>query len=94
MKRFIKNEKGVSIAAAIAAFIAAVIIIIAGVNLIPIVAHEVDQVIFLNSSSWNFTGHAGAEAILGLIPFVFIAGILIAAIGMTLIYFTQKTGAT
>lgn len=93
MRRFIKNKKGVSIAAAIAAFIAAVIIIIAGVNLIPIVAHEVDSVIFLNASDWNFTGHSGAEAILGLIPFVFIAGILIASIGMTLLYFTKKTGA-
>lgn len=35
------------------------------------------------NESWNFTGATGAEAILGLVPFVWIASILIAAaVGM------------
>lgn len=36
---------------------------------------------------WNFTGYAGASSMLGLIPFVWIAGILIAAaVGMLMLY--------
>ena len=35
------------------------------------------------NESWNFTGASGAESILGLVPFVWIASILIAAaVGM------------
>jgi len=83
-KRFIKNRRAISTAAVVGAFIAAVIIIIAGVNMVPIIADEVDSVIFLNASGWNFTGASGAEAMLGLIPFVFICGLLLAAVGITL----------
>ena len=36
-----------------------------------------------NASLWNFTGASGAESILGLVPFVWIASILVAAaVGM------------
>lgn len=84
MKSFKENKRGVSTVVAVGAFIAAVIIIIAGVNMVPIVAYEVDYVIFQNSSDWNFTGHSGAEAMMGLIPFVFIAGLLLAAVGVAL----------
>jgi len=83
MKRLLKDKRG-SATVAVGAFIVAVIIIIAGVNLVPIVANEVDSVIFLNSSNWNFTGASGAVAMMGLIPFVFIAGLLLAAVGITL----------
>lgn len=83
-RRFIKNRRAISTAAVVGAFIAAVIIIIAGVNMVPIIADEVDSVIFLNASGWNFTGSSGAEAMLGLIPFVFICGLLLAAVGITL----------
>lgn len=35
------------------------------------------------NETWNFTGASGAESILGLVPFVWIASILIAAaVGM------------
>ncbi len=40
----------------------------------------VDQVQGLNTTGWTFTGHEGAEALLGLVPFVWVATILMAAI--------------
>lgn len=84
LKYFKADLKGGSslIVTAVGAFIAAVIIIIAGVHMTPIVATEVDTVIFQNSSDWNFTGASGAAALMGLIPFVFIAGLLIAAVAI------------
>ena len=43
----------------------------------------VDQVQGLNTTSWTFTGHDGAIALIGLVPFVWIASILVAAaVGM------------
>ena len=40
----------------------------------------VDQVSSLNTSAWNFTGYAGAISLLGLVPFVWVAMILVAAV--------------
>ena len=91
LKKLWSDTRAVSAETAIAAFITATIVIIAGIYLIPVIAHEVDSVIFNNSSDWNFTGHAGAAAIMGLIPFIFIAGILIAAVGLVLYEMAHKT---
>jgi hypothetical protein len=35
----------------------------------------VDQVSGINTTGWDFTGYEGAEAILGLIPFGYVAGL-------------------
>ena len=42
----------------------------------------VDQVadIITASSGWTFTGHEGAAALLGLVPFVWVAAILLLAV--------------
>jgi xanthine/uracil permease len=50
------------------------VVLMMGVILVPIV---VDQVMSVNTTSWNFTGYAAAKTMLGLIPFVFIIGIVI-----------------
>lgn len=36
----------------------------------------VDAVNSINTTDWDFTGHEGAEAILGLLPFLWVAAIL------------------
>ena len=48
--------------------------LILGVILVPIV---VDQVQSANTSSWTFTGSAGAKTLFLLLPFVFIVGIVV-----------------
>jgi len=41
----------------------------------------------MNTSAWNFTGYQGAIQFLGLIPFLWVAGILTAcSVGMFAIY--------
>ena len=41
----------------------------------------------VGKTPWNFTGYSGASAMLGLVPFVWIAGVLIsAAVGMLMLY--------
>ena len=83
----LKNDvRAVSATNAIAAFLVAVIIIIAGINVAPIVATEVQTIIAQNASSWNFTGYQGARALMGLIPFIFIAGIVLATIGVVFVF--------
>jgi H+/Cl- antiporter ClcA len=43
----------------------------------------VDQVQTMDTSGWNFTGHQGAALLLGLVPFIWIACVLVAAaVGM------------
>jgi hypothetical protein len=51
-----------------------VVVLMMGVILVPIV---VDQVMSVNTTSWSFTGYAAAKTMLGLIPFVFIIGIVV-----------------
>jgi hypothetical protein len=65
-------------------------IVVITVILLSMTSVVIDQVMAImygedaaNASIWNFTGHSGAESILGLVPFVWIASILIAAaVGM------------
>ncbi len=43
----------------------------------------VDAVQSINTTGWNFTGYQGAIALMGLVPFVWVAGVLISAcVGM------------
>lgn len=90
LKKFRKNVKAVGATGAVTAFIAAVIIIIAGVYMVPVIAHEVDNVIYQNSSAWNFTGASGAASLMGLIPFVFIAALLVAVVAITFAFASKS----
>jgi len=57
-----------------------VVITIVLLSMTPVV---VDQVQAMNTTGWTFTGYQGAIALLGLVPFVWVAAILIsAAVGM------------
>jgi hypothetical protein len=62
--------------------IAIVVVVIVLLSMTPIVIEQVEDAT-ADASDWNFTGASGAESILGLVPFVWIASILIAAaVGM------------
>ena len=82
MRKFRDSKSGFSVAAKVSAMLGAIIVLIAGIYMTPIIAHEVDSVIFDNASDWNFTGHSGAEALMGLIPFVWIAALLILVVSI------------
>jgi hypothetical protein len=57
-----------------------VVIVIVLLSMTPTV---VTQVQTMDTSGWNFTGHEGAALLLGLVPFIWIASILVAAaVGM------------
>lgn len=70
--------------------VGAIGIVIVTIVLLSMTSVVIDQVMAVmygegaaNASLWNFTGASGAESILGLVPFVYIASILIAAaVGM------------
>jgi hypothetical protein len=64
-----------------------VVIVIVLLSMTSVVIDQVMAIMYgedaANASIWNFTGHTGAESMLGLVPFVWIASILIAAaVGM------------
>ena len=59
-----------------------VIVVIVLLSMTSVVIDQVESTVE-NADTWNFTGASGAESILGLVPFVWIASILIAAaVGM------------
>jgi hypothetical protein len=58
---------------------------IAMLAMTPIVIDQIESATE-NADDWNFTGADGAESLLGLVPFVWIAGIvLLAVVGCFLI---------
>lgn len=63
--------------------IGAVSIVVIVIVLLAMTPTVVDQVAAMNTAAWNFTGHDGAISLLGLVPFVWVASILVAAaVGM------------
>ena len=61
----------------------AVAIVVITILLLGLTPTIVDQVQGMNTTGWNFTGHEGAIALLGLVPFCWVAGVLImSAVGM------------
>jgi hypothetical protein len=59
-----------------------VVIVIVLLSMTSVVVEQVESAVE-EADTWNFTGASGAESILGLVPFVWIASILIAAaVGM------------
>lgn len=73
-----------SASASIKGSVAVVVITIVLLAMTPVV---IDQVQGVNTSGWNFTGYQGAIALLGLVPFLWVAGLLSgAAVGMFTLY--------
>lgn len=73
--------------------IGAIGIVIITVVLLALTPTVVDQVQNMNTSGWSFTGYEGAIALLGLVPFVWVAGILISsAVGMFLLAKSGNSG--
>jgi len=71
----------------------AVAIVVVTVVLLAMTPTVIDQVQSLNTSSWTFTGYEGAIALIGLVPFLWVAGILAgAAVGMFTLYKKGKKG--
>jgi hypothetical protein len=55
-------------------WIVLIILLIIGVTLVPTV---VDTVAGIATGGWTFTGHAAAATLLGLLPFIFVVGLVI-----------------
>lgn len=79
--RFLSNKKAMaSISSAVIGLISIIIIAIAWLAMTPVI---VDQVQAVNTTGWTFTGYEGAEALLGLIPFVWVgAGLAMIVVGL------------
>jgi hypothetical protein len=71
----------------ITAGISLVILIIFLLALTPTIVDQVQGLLYVGASGsvgrgakWNFTGNAGALTILGLLPFAWVAGVLLAGL--------------
>ena len=79
-----------SISGSIKRAIAVVVITVVLLAMTPVV---VDQVQNLNTTGWTFTGYEGAIALIGLVPFLWVAGILAgSAVGMFAVYKGSQKG--
>jgi len=59
-----------------------VVLVIVLLSMTSVVIEQVEAIL-VDADTWNFTGSSGSESILGLVPFVWIASVLImAAVGM------------
>ena len=67
----------VDISNTITAAIAMIVIAIALLATLPIIIEQVYIATMNATTEWNFTGAEGAESLLGLIPFAWIAGIVV-----------------
>jgi hypothetical protein len=67
---FVNDNRGMAMKQVIIYIVA----LILDLACIPVV---VDQVQDVNTTGWSFTGYVGAKTLLLLIPFAFIAGVLI-----------------
>lgn len=54
----------------------AIAVIVVTIVLLYMTSPIVDAVDAINTTGWNFTGYQGAIAILGLVPFLWVAAIL------------------
>jgi hypothetical protein len=53
--------------------IAIVVVTVVLLYMTPVIVDAVDAI---NTTGWDFTGYEGAIAILGLVPFLWVAGVL------------------
>jgi len=66
----------VDISNTVTAGIAMIVIMIALLSTLPIIIDQVETST-ADAATWNFTGAEGAESLLGLLPFAWIAGIVV-----------------
>lgn len=90
LRKFLEDTGAIAVGAKVAGMLGVIVVLVAGLFMTPIIAYEVDYIIFQNASDWNFTAASGAEALLGLIPFVWVAGLLIMAVAS--IFVISKSG--
>lgn len=81
LQKLWRNTRAESINNKVAGVVALVVVFIFWLYITPVVAYQIDYMIFHNASTWNFTAHEGAAAILGLGGFVWIAGGLMLLVG-------------
>ena len=66
--------------------IAIIVVTIVALGCTPVIVDQVQATLKAADAAateWNFTGSAGAKALLGLVPFIWVASILVmAAVGM------------
>ena len=68
---------------AVGGAIALIVIVVALFAMTPTIIEQEEDVTFNASDTWNFTGASGAEALLGLTPFIWIGGIVIFVVAGT-----------
>lgn len=70
--------------ASVTAAIAIIVITIVLLALTPTIVTQVDRIVIdgtaAGATKWNFTGASGALSILGLVPFVWVAAVLLCAV--------------
>jgi len=71
-------SRGGTVSVTVSEWVKLVIGIIVGIVMIPIIEFEIRST---NTTAWNFTGSTGAITLFRLIPFIFIAGVIIWFIG-------------
>jgi hypothetical protein len=79
-ERYLPKVMGMATSKAVN-WIGLVITLILGVILVPIVVNQIQET---DTSTWNFTGYAGAKTLFLLLPFIFIIGLVIYFIGSLL----------
>lgn len=83
LERLRDNNRGaIDASQIIMAVIGAVIGLIVVLSTLETVVDAVDDV---NTTDWDFTGSDGAIALLGLVPFVYVAGVLLLSVGAVFI---------
>lgn len=78
LKKLRHNKKGVmnQIMGAVGGAIALIIIVVALFAMSPTIIEQ-EETVTTDASDWNFTGAEGAEALVGLTPFIWFGGIVI-----------------
>lgn len=79
--RLLKDRRGDTTSAKIIGIVGLIVVFIMWLYVTPTVAYQIDYVIYHNASSWNFTAHEGAAAILGLGGFIWVIGGIIMLVG-------------
>jgi hypothetical protein len=81
LEQFLLDKRAAMGTQTILAIVSVVVVFILWLYVTPTVAYQIDYVIFHNASTWNFTAHEGAAAILGLGGFIWIAGGIVLLVG-------------
>jgi hypothetical protein len=74
LNAFVNNKHAKVDMGFVVSLVGTVVSLIFAVYLLPVV---VDAIQGTNTSGWTFTGHEGAATLYGLLPFVFVIGIML-----------------